>query len=127
MTIVRMAANTSPVPLSAVDPLVPPSRPARVVSIDIFRGLTMLLMIFVNDLASVKGLPWWNYHMPARANFMTYVDMVFPGFLFIVGMSIPLAIRARLAKDPSLPKLWLHIGARSLSLLVPGHRSRQCR
>ncbi len=120
MTINRMAANTSPVPLSAVDPLVPPSRPNRVASIDIFRGLTMLLMIFVNDLASVKGLPWWNYHMPARANFMTYVDMVFPGFLFIVGMSIPLAIRARLAKNPSLPKLWLHIAARSLSLLVLG-------
>jgi predicted acyltransferase len=36
----------------------------RVVSIDVFRGLTMILMIFVNELASVKGLPWWNYHAP---------------------------------------------------------------
>jgi predicted acyltransferase len=80
----------------------------------------MLLMIFVNDLASVKGLPWWNYHMPGRANGMTYVDMVFPGFLFIVGMSIPLAVRHRLAKQNSLPRLWLHVAARSLSLVVLG-------
>ncbi len=80
----------------------------------------MLLMIFVNDLASVKGLPWWNYHMPARDNFMTYVDMVFPGFLFIVGMAIPIAIRRRLAKENSLPRLWFHVLTRTLSLVTLG-------
>ena len=53
----------------------------RIVSIDVFRGLTMILMIFVNELAEVKGLPWWNYHAPAQINVMTYVDMVFPAFL----------------------------------------------
>lgn len=80
----------------------------------------MLVMIFVNDLAGVKGLPWWNYHMPAHANGMTYVDMVFPVFLFIVGMSIPLAVEHRLAKDDSLPKLWVHVILRSVSLLILG-------
>ena len=55
----------------------------RVASIDIFRGLTILVMIFVNDLAGVKGLPWWTYHLPGNVNGMTYVDMVFPFFLFI--------------------------------------------
>ena len=43
----------------------------RVVSVDIFRGLTMIVMIFVNDLASVKGLPWWTYHMPGHINTMS--------------------------------------------------------
>ena len=54
----------------------------RVLSIDIFRGLTMAAMIFVNALAGVRGLPWWTYHAPAQVDVMTYVDMVFPFFLF---------------------------------------------
>lgn len=92
----------------------------RVVSVDIFRGLVMALMIFVNELASVRGLPWWNYHMKANIDAMTYVDMVYPAFLFIVGMAIPLAVRARLKKDASIPKLWLHVLLRSFSLIVMG-------
>jgi heparan-alpha-glucosaminide N-acetyltransferase len=93
--------------------------PGRLASIDIFRGLTMLVMIFVNDLDSVKGLPWWTYHM-GKANGMTYVDMVFPTFLVIVGMSVPYAIGARLRRQPSQLQLWLHILSRTLSLLVLG-------
>jgi predicted acyltransferase len=92
----------------------------RLASVDIFRGLTMVIMIFVNDLASVRGLPWWNYHMKANVDFMTYVDIVYPFFLFVVGVSIPLAFQQRLKKNPSLPALWLHIGVRSLSLVVLG-------
>jgi len=93
---------------------------SRVVSIDIFRGLTMAVMIFVNDLDSVHGLSKWTYHMPARVNAMTYVDMVFPAFLFIVGMSLPLAVRQRLRRHPSIGRLWLHIVLRSLALLILG-------
>jgi heparan-alpha-glucosaminide N-acetyltransferase len=91
----------------------------RLAAVDILRGLTMVVMIFVNDLASVRGLPWWNYHMRADVNFMTYVDMVYPFFLFVVGLSIPLAFRQRL-KKASLPKLWWHVFLRSLSLIVLG-------
>ena len=93
---------------------------ARVVSIDIFRGLTMAVMIFVNDLASVRGLSKWTYHMPANVDAMTYVDMVFPAFLFIVGMSLPLAVRQRLKRNSSVGKLWLHVVLRSGALLVLG-------
>lgn len=96
------------------------STAARIASIDIFRGLTMAVMIFVNDLDGVKGLPWWTYHMPAKDDFMTYVDMVFPAFLFIVGMAVPLATSRRLEKDPSLPRLWQHILLRSASLIILG-------
>src|ERR1700754_2787025 len=92
----------------------------RVTSIDVFRGLTMIVMIFVNDLAEVKGLPWWTYHAPGKVDAMTYVDMVYPAFLFILGMAIPLAVEQRLRKDPSQPRLWLHVALRSLSLLVLG-------
>ena len=96
------------------------STPARIASIDIFRGLTMAVMIFVNELADVRGLPWWTYHAKGNWDVMTYVDMVYPFFLFIVGLAIPLAIRARLKKNPSTPALWLHIVLRSVSLIVLG-------
>jgi predicted acyltransferase len=92
----------------------------RVVSIDIFRGLTMAVMIFVNALSEVRGLPWWTYHAHDNVNAMTYVDMVFPFFLFIVGMSLPLSIAQRLKHNPSMPSLWLHVVLRSLGLVVLG-------
>lgn len=92
----------------------------RVVSIDIFRGLTMAVMIFVNALAAVPGLPWWTYHAHMEQDLMTYVDMVFPFFLFIVGMSMPLAVEQRLKKNPSQGALWWHVITRSLGLLVLG-------
>src|SRR5277367_1359931 len=93
---------------------------SRLASIDIFRGLTMVVMIFVNDLDSVRGLPWWTHHMKANVDAMTYVDMVFPFFLFIVGLLLPLAIRQRWKKRPSVPALWGHVLVRSISLVVLG-------
>jgi len=92
----------------------------RVVSIDIFRGLTMAVMIFVNELSGVRGLPWWTYHALADVDVMTYVDMVFPFFLFSVGMSLPLSVSQRLKRNPSLPSLWMHVLLRSASLLALG-------
>lgn len=92
----------------------------RVVSIDIFRGLTMAVMIFVNALSEVRGLPWWTYHAHAKDDVMTYVDMVFPFFLFAVGLSLPLSITQRLARKPSLLMLWGHVAVRALALVMLG-------
>jgi heparan-alpha-glucosaminide N-acetyltransferase len=93
---------------------------SRIASIDVFRGLTMMVMIFVNDLSGVRGLPWWTYHAHMQQDAMTYVDMVFPFFLFIVGMSMPIAIASRLKRNPSYVALWLHILSRSIALVVLG-------
>jgi len=92
----------------------------RIASIDIFRGLTVLVMVFVDNLDFVKGLPWWTYHLPRQSNGITYVDMVFPAFLFVMGMSIPLAVQRRIAAGDSAGKIWLHTVARSLSLVALG-------
>ena len=92
----------------------------RILSIDVFRGLTILVMIFVNDLASVKGLPWWTYHIPYGTDGLTYVDVVYPAFLFIVGMSIPIAIEKRLDKGLSKLQLIKHILIRTVSLAIIG-------
>jgi predicted acyltransferase len=115
-------------PSYALDAVSQPARafqpqPSRVRSIDIFRGVTMLVMTFVNDVSGVKGLPWWTYHMDPNLSGMTYVDVVFPAFLFVLGMSIPLAIRKRLEQGDSgdsMRRLWTHIIGRSLSLIVLG-------
>jgi heparan-alpha-glucosaminide N-acetyltransferase len=92
----------------------------RVISLDVFRGFTMAVMIFVNELSSARGLPWWTYHAPGNVDVMTYVDMVFPFFLFIVGMSLPLSVAQRLKRNGSIAALWLHIALRSGSLIVLG-------
>ena len=101
----------------------------RVASIDVFRGLSIMVMIFVNELAGVHGLPWWTYHAHAQQGAITYVDMVFPFFLFIVGMSMPLAIERRLELNPSQRALWRHIALRALGLIVlrrfRGHSKQQ--
>ena len=112
-----MSVATSPV---VATPSSDPIAYDRILSIDIFRGLTMLLMIFVNDLSSVKGLPRWTYHAHTNEDFMTYVDVVFPAFLFILGMALPLAIERRLRRDPSLAHLIGHIFLRTVALLVFG-------
>ena len=93
---------------------------SRVMSIDIFRGLTMAVMIFVNELSAVPGLPWWTYHAHANEDVMTYVDMVYPFFLFIVGMSMPISVAQRLKRDPSIPRLWLHVLHRAAALVILG-------
>lgn len=77
-------------------------------------------MIFVNDLASVKNIPGWMKHAPEDANAMTFVDVVFPAFLFIVGMAIPFAIRKRFRSGHSLGEIWKHILIRTSGLLVLG-------
>ncbi len=92
----------------------------RVQSIDIFRGITLAVMIFVNDLDGTKNLPWWTFHAKANWEVMTYVDMVFPVFLFLVGMSLPIAVATRLRRDPSRLSLWGHVFVRSASLVILG-------
>jgi heparan-alpha-glucosaminide N-acetyltransferase len=92
----------------------------RIASIDILRAVTMLLMIFVNDLWSLKGIPLWLEHTEANEDGMGLADTVFPAFLFIVGLSIPYAVAARKNKaDTTLDIVW-HICARSLALVVMG-------
>jgi heparan-alpha-glucosaminide N-acetyltransferase len=91
----------------------------RIASVDVLRGLTILLMVFVNDLG--PGAPSWMLHIdPPNADGMTLADVVFPTFLFIVGMSIPLAFeRAKAAGKSKLAQL-RHVLTRTAILLLLG-------
>lgn len=88
-------------------------------SIDIMRGITLFLMLFVNDLY-IPGVPNWLVHAEASEDGMGLADWVFPGFLFMVGLSIPYAIEARRRKNQRSKSLWSHILVRTLSLLLIG-------
>jgi len=94
--------------------------PRRLASVDAFRAITMFLMIFVNDLWSLQHVPGWLGHAGESEDRLGLADTVFPAFLFIVGLSIPFAMQARQSKGFSKGKTFLHILARSFSLLVMG-------
>lgn len=98
----------------------PSANANRVLSIDVFRGIIIFTMVFVNELAGIADVPQWMKHLPANVDGMTFVDLVFPAFLFIVGMSIPFAIQARTNKGDSALEVFKHIALRSLGLIVIG-------
>ena len=92
----------------------------RVASVDILRALTMTLMIFVNDLWSLTNIPVWLEHTAAAEDGMGLADTVFPAFLFITGMSIPLSVAHRRNKGDNNTKILLHILWRGIALLTMG-------
>lgn len=83
------------------------------------RGLTVLLMLFVNDL-NMDRVPAWLGHMEANFDGMGLADWVFPGFLFIVGMAIPFSISKRISSGEGVKKISRHIFIRFISLIIIG-------
>ena len=94
--------------------------PKRLLSIDAFRALNMLLMIFVNDLSGVSGMPDWIDHAKEFEDHLGFADTIFPAFLFIVGLSIPLAIGRKIQRGASFQSLAVPILSRSFALIVMG-------
>ena len=97
-----------------------PAKSVRIQSLDVFRALTMLLMLWVNEYAGVKDLPHWMYHAAAQEDMMGFSDIIFPAFLFAMGMAGPFAVQNRLKKGDSLLQVSLHILLRTVALVVMG-------
>jgi heparan-alpha-glucosaminide N-acetyltransferase len=93
---------------------------ARIRSIDLLRGADVLLMLFVNEVAGVAGAPAFLHHKGAADDGMTITDLVFPAFLFVVGMAIPFALGGRLARGESRLAVLRHVVARAAALVVIG-------
>jgi heparan-alpha-glucosaminide N-acetyltransferase len=98
--------------------MIPSSR--RLASIDTYRAIIMFLMIFVNDLVLDKGVPLWLEHAGEMEDRLGLADIVFPAFLFIVGLSIPFAIGSRIARGFTQRSTLLHIFRRGFALLAMG-------
>src|SRR6185312_524473 len=92
----------------------------RLASIDVIRALTMYFMVFVNDLWTDKSIPTWLEHAPGKADAMGFADIIFPAFLFIVGLSIPYSQQSRLERGQSRALIFRHIVFRSVALIVMG-------
>ena len=92
----------------------------RNLAIDIFRGLTMVLMVFVNEFWKVFNVPHFLEHFDTMEDGMGLSDIVFPMFLFAMGMSIPYALERRIAKGYSTESTLRHIVSRTFALLVMG-------
>ncbi len=80
----------------------------------------MVLMVFVNDLWRIASYPRWLGHAAVGEDFLGLSDIVFPCFLFVVGMSIPYALEGRYAKGKGTRSTLRHILTRSLALMVMG-------
>ncbi|HWB92251.1 MAG TPA: DUF5009 domain-containing protein [Puia sp.] len=93
----------------------------RLASIDSFRAWTMFFMIFVNDLILDRQIPDWLEHAREGEDRLGFADTIFPAFLFIVGLSIPLAIRYGRERGFSRMETVWHILRRSSALLVMGY------
>jgi predicted acyltransferase len=97
---------------------------ARVDSIDIYRGLTIFLMIFVNEfggpgMADIVNAPKWLWHAMTPDAFH-FADIIAPAFLFIMGVSLPFAVNKRLEKGDTLGQVWRHTLIRTASLMIIG-------
>jgi predicted acyltransferase len=101
-----------------IDPKI--QKPGRLACLDAFRGLDILIMIFVNYIAGMKASPAWLQHVADGVDAYTITDLVFPGFLFIVGVAIPLALQKRMTSGVSRWKLVGHILSRTTALLFLG-------
>jgi predicted acyltransferase len=96
----------------------PTPRPPRLVALDAFRGLTVAAMLLVNDPGS-----WGHMFRPlehAAWNGWTPTDLIFPFFLFIVGITTGLSIDSRRSRGASDADLLRQILRRSALIAAIG-------
>ncbi len=96
----------------------PPNKPARLISLDVFRGLTILAMILVNNPGS-----WSDRFAPlahAKWDGWTLTDLVFPFFLFIMGTAMAFSMSKYCAADRVDPAVYRRIVRRTLLLILLG-------
>jgi len=112
-------ANPSVAPSPAATTVSAPGKSPikRLLSLDVARGITIVFMIMVNN----NGGPGsWRFMNHANWNGLTPTDLVFPTFVFIVGVSVVFAFDARLSRGASRGKLAMHTLQRAIILILFG-------
>jgi predicted acyltransferase len=93
-------------------------KPERLLSLDLFRGITIAAMILVNDPGDGPSAYWPLRH--AEWNGWTPTDLVFPFFLFIVGVAMAFSFQSHLDRAESRAGLLKHVLWRGLVLFAIG-------
>ena len=99
-----------------------PEQPQRLISLDVFRGITIAGMVLVNNPGSWAHIYWPLGH--AQWHGWTPTDLVFPFFLFIVGVAIPLALGKRVERGDELKPIVLKIVIRTVIIFCSDRISR---
>jgi predicted acyltransferase len=113
--------SMSTLPIAAVremqtKPLLSPA--TRLMSLDLFRGATIAFMILVNDAGNEEASYWPLQH--SAWNGWTPTDLVFPFFLFIVGVALAYSFRSRIDRGESRQDLLKHVLWRGFLILAIG-------
>jgi predicted acyltransferase len=109
-------ASAALAPTGVIEPL--PPRAERLVSLDAFRGITIAAMILVNNPGNWKDAYGALQH--ADWNGCTPADLIFPFFLFIVGVAITFSFAQRLRRHGSHTRLLASVVRRTLILFALG-------
>ena len=91
---------------------------SRLVSLDVLRGLAVAGMILVTDPGTYSAVYWPLLH--SQWNGATPTDMIFPAFLFAVGIAITLSFSSRIRRGYSNSRLARHVLIRSVALFLIG-------
>lgn len=92
---------------------------SRSLPIDTFRGITILLMLLVNNVSIDAITPYYLKHAPWGGG-VTLADLVMPWFLMIAGMSIPFSISSSRKRGVPLWRYNLRALRRTLNLFLLG-------
>jgi len=89
----------------------------RFIEIDYFRGFTIILMVFVNFIASASSTPAWLKH--AKDIGLTITDLIAPAFIFAIGLTYKYSFDKRAKKD-GIKKAYSHFVTRFLAIIGIG-------
>jgi len=112
-----MASTTAQLRASAFLPSIG-RNPERLVSLDVYRGLTVAGMILVTDPGTYSAV--YPPLLHASWNGWTPTDMIFPSFLFISGIAMTLSFASRTARGESRIRIASHLFRRALLLILIG-------
>ncbi len=104
--------------------MTPAAAPARLMSLDAYRGLVMCTLLLGGVFHSLKDHPTWHWLFVQNEHVAwagcVYWDLIQPAFMFIVGAAMPFAFAVRSAKGDSWAKQFRHVLIRAGKLILVG-------
>jgi predicted acyltransferase len=92
-------------------------KPSRLISLDVFRGLTIAAMNLVNNPGSEPSYRQLDH---AAWNGWTFTDTIFPSFVWIAGLSMTLSFARRVEQGADRGRLFLHTLKRAALIFAVG-------